>query len=873
MHKASWLLLLLWLSCGLYPVYCTLQVLSVSSFVPCVSGSVSTGGGGLTTLNCTNSGRTTLVDVLLTSSVQASILQNGSEVVSDQAGVFYANLTVVPPDVTGQSQDGSLAQCQTTEGQACQTTVPVRITIETLPPVYTYRLQEISSNTLPALRSAWGWLYGGVVVSDINPILKGKVKTNSSQCRLIRSTGMSSLQTSYPTGMQDKLDALFENATLNAINLKCPRINSDTPTPLAEAPVGIGLAGSGRIRYTFSCHALVDHALTETDFTLDIYAQGVPVAPPSRIFSIVSTGAVATAVRINATALANFTDLGITEGQVETLTLTTRQNGLVGSTGTSTPYGLLSASIIDIITPSGSQGPVFTGYVVTTTRDGLRYLNMTPNADLANPLTIDSTGVAAPLLSPSLANPWLYDPDPGAPFGRGKLPIPSSMRFMTGNDTHGMFYFLNNSQLAGVTDECTGMCVNPNILKNPPTVLTFAGAVGGQRNVEYSLQDILPFQNATDFLEDPSSWQGNLGQFLTCFPSHGLTILDVDVTLPCKAASDQQQAEIEIAALLANGSNAALNQIRRMRIPHQPPEYDPLRPNLWIYNNELYYQPTNGRGQSTGNIRLEAVISFSGDFAGYAQRVPAGQLQLQTDNPDTGPNQSPTTYCSAAWSASAPQTIQGQVSYLACNPTNSTQQSASYSVRSRCGLNSLFVPDGQGQGGGSYGTGPDPLNRTLAVLNTPPEANLIGVRPGQCKSAADGGFLYFDGAFTVDGGQQQPTLGDLQEAAGISCVVELYSTQSLVPSTVLLSREQIICGIAEFAGTGAPPFVVPSPRTVPTLAAITVTPSMTPLLVATATPKYEAAFGKAVGYGVIGFIILAAVVCLILALIVYCSKP
>lgn len=854
----------------------TMEIVSVSSFVPCVSGSANTGGGGLTTLNCTNTGLTTVIDMFLSSTVAGSVDPvTGEPVVTDQAGTFFANLTVVPP-AQGQTQS-TPSQCQATGGQACQTTVPVKITVEMLPPIFSYRLTPLSSRLFGALRPPWGNLYGTTGAWDLSDICIGHLLPGAV-CRLQGTTGLSSTSINYPK--QAGINFLFDNETLNELYLGCPRVDDTTPPPLRGPPIGTGMYGSGVLLYSFRCQGSFDNSVpgcvplnnTNQFFTWDLYAQGLGLGPSGRIYSIGSEGVPITAVRVNATVLADYPALGIRKGQQETMVLTTQQNNLVGTQATSTPYGLLAGTVIDVVTPSGALGPFFQGLVVTATRNDLNNdapLNMTPNANIVNPVTVGSTGVTAPRLSPSIANPWWYDPDTGAPFGRGKLPIARSMSFMTNNDPYALMYFLTANQYAGVNTDCGGMCVDPNIYQHPPPVLQFTGATGQQRDFEYAFEDLLPLPQR-DYLYHPEQQTGSLGRVLTCFPNKGLNYRDVNITMPCEAFAALQRTEDRAAELLANGTQEALDELRRMEIPYQLPVYDILRPNVWVYNNHLYYQPVAGGpggGQSTGNVRLQMLLSISGDFAGYAQAVPSGELQLQSDNVQSGAAQTRTTYCTAAWTASAPQTVQGQVGYLACNPTTSTTQLASYSVRSRCGLLSQLTAEGE------FVFAPDTNtpSRDYVGHNTPPAVELTGIGQGQCRGAADGGFLFFDGAFTLAGGQQQPTYEDIQQAR-FTCIVELYSSQSLVPSTVLLSRQQISCDTVQYAGGNMPPFVVPSPRTVPTLAGISVTPTQTPIIRPTPTPKNPEIIQRSLGMLILVGMLFFAVLCTISACVLNCVR-
>jgi len=343
------------------------------------------------------------------------------------------------------------------------------------------------------------------------------------------------------------------------------------------------------------------------------------------------------------------------------------------------------------------------------------------------------------------------------------------------------------------------MCVDPNIYANPPTELQFAGQLGSA-GITIPLSGVLS-------LGEGGNTTAMVG-VATCVPTFGLTYEDLPVTMPCNALADMIEAQNQVAALLNNGSQAALNQAALMRMPHMSPLYNVLRPNMWVYNEQLYLQPSGGMGRSgfagTGNIRLETVLSFSGDFLGYVSRVPAGQLRLRTDNPQMGVAQSNTTYCSAGWSSSQPSTIQGQVAYSVCNPTNTSAQSASYSVVSRCGLATLISSENDG----SFLPGPDDLGRSMFLINSPSQVNLIGVQPGKCKGTSDGGFLYFQGTFSVAGSQPSPTLADLTEDGGLQCIVEVRSSQTLVPGTMVVARQLLACNIITYEGSN--PIVVPS---------------------------------------------------------------
>jgi len=871
----------LWVSFHPRPGEGIMEIVSVSSFQPCVTGTIpaggANGGGSRTSINCANTGQTTLVDMILSSTVEAYILEGvdtQEQVVSDQVTSFLANFTVVPTNAADQAQTGSLSRCQATGGQACQSTVAMNVTVEMLPPIYVYDLVPITSRITSVLRSAWSFAYGATATfPDIN--ISGidsfvDTEANPTTCKLLYTTSMNSLHHQYPS--QDKVHEMFIDEAFNEMFLQCPRFDDDTPEPLSGPPVGVGLKGSGRLRYQFTCSGWVinkifDALIPVDQFTMIIYAQGFPLGPSSRIFSVSNPGRAVTAVRFNATALADYEALGIVKGQRETLLLTTQQSGLLGASGVSQPKGFLSASIIQVITPSGSMGPFIPEVLVTVANNGLDLaLNMTPNAESANPLTVESTGQAAPYLSPSFANPWLYDPDPTSPFGRGKLPIPSSMGFMTQYDPYAMFYFLNASQIASLCNACGCMCVDPNIYQNPPPVLAFTGVVGGQRDFTFSMNDIIPYTNAS-LMNDTGLVTGRYRDMITCFPGYGLSMLDVPITMPAQAVFDMQQDQATARALIADGSPEALKQLKRMRFRHMSPYYDVNRPNMWVYNGKLYYQPTNGRGIPTSNIRLEILLSFSGDFLGYVSQVPAGEFQLLSENPDTGSAQVATTYCSAAWTSSSPQAVQGQLSYRACNPTNSTTRSASYAIKARCGLESQFST----ANGGSYSAFPadtfDPP-RSLSIVDTPPQVELLEVRQGQCEGPEVGGFLYFNGIFTVDGGAEVPTFDELKAQGGVTCVIELYSTQTLVPATMLLDREFLTCSLLEYAGTDNPPFVVPSPGgTPPPLG--TPTPTPTPIFSPTPTPKTDTIVADSLMAAFVVIPLVLAIFCFACACILY----
>lgn len=826
-----------WLCWAVTPVAGTMQILSVSSFTPCVTGTVGI-DGQLSSVNCSNTGQTTVVDMLVSSTVSVSVSVDQDDplrlAVTDEAGVFLANFTVVPPSATG-TQSTSLAQCQAGVGEPCQTTVPVNITVEEIPPIYVYDLKELPSTALGSMRSPWGNLYGWSVQTSYNPNTVKIIENQGGTCRLVTVTGARSLKSSYPKGLQENVTRIFENEERNAQMLGCPRVDDDTPVPLAEAPVGIGLVGSGMVRYHYECNALLYYqsksSSVNSTFGLDVNAQFVPMAPSSRIFQITGQGVVQAGFRINATALASFKSLNVTAGQRETLSLTLSQNGLVGARGISKPYGLFAATALNVDTPSGNYGPFIGGLLVTVSNNADdRPLNMTPNANGSNPLVVAATGLSAPVVAPSLANPWWYDPD--APLGRGRLPVPSSMGFMTNNDPYATFYFLNTSQFAGVTRKCGGMCVDPNIYQNLDPIMLGSGA-NPRRNFVYPIEALIPPQNCDYFFQSVVvTTCGGLDRVLTCVPNKGLNFADSVITMPCEAVAQMQLEQQTIAQLLANGSDAALTQIEQMRLKHLPHIYDPLRPNMWVYNGRLYYQPTPKRGRSTGNILTELQLSFSGDFVGYAQRVPAGQLQLQSSTTDPGVAQAATTYCTAAWNAYSPQGVQGQVVYTACNPSNETSpvSSASYTVQSRCGLASQFVPDTMGGGVFNPAGQPDGDGRNMLTLNTPSSVDVSGVRSGQCKSVNAGGFLYFTGVFTVNN-TDAPTFQQLQELGGVACLIELYSAQSILPATVVLSRQFVQCQGLQYSGGGPPPFVVPSP-----LPSGNFVPPAVPSFTATPTP-------------------------------------
>lgn len=857
--------------CAICRLHGTLQVVSVSSFVPCVTGAASSANGAKT-FNCANTGLTTVVDAFLSStfSVDEVSVDNVEQAqVTDQAGTFFAQFTVVPVNASRQSQTTSLSECQSTEGNPCQTTVPVEVTYEMLPPVYTWKLTRVSSRKSGALRAPFTNLYGGTAVYDSPERTSPYGNTffvPEPACRLISTTGMHQSNLEYPT--QVNVTRIFENSTLNANYLKCFKTADDLQAPLSEPPAGIGLNGASMLEYHFTCSANVrnNSAGTTTSVTFPVfyYGQFFPLSPGCDIWAVSGQPQVIAGIRINGTVLADYAPLNLTRGDRETLTLITVQDNLLGTSAVSEPKGLIQAKVLNIVTPSGNSGPYMPPYFVTCSNnpDGVP-LSLYPRPDSINPLTVEATGNAAPRVAPQIANPWLYDPD--ALFGKGKLPIPSSMQFMTqGDDPFAMFYFLNNSQLGSVNSECGAMCVDPNIYSHPPPVLSFTGVIGGQRDFVFNLSSILPIQQGG---------LGLIGGTTTCVPLHGLGFNGVTVTMPCNARSDMAQTQAQIAALLADGSPAAIKAIKLMRIPHQSPYYDPLRANFWTANQTLFYQPTRGRGQSSAAARVELVTSFSGDFLGYASLVPKAEIQTLTENPDAGFSQGTTTFCSMTWTSSQPNAVQGAVAYRVCNPTNGTQL-GSYEVRTTCGLSSLFRPDTNNPLGGEYIPGPDEEGRSLTTLNVPSEIVLNNVRSGQCRTPQDSGFLYFQGTLSVlqpppATGQAVPTFAELQDAGGVTCIVSVYSTQSILPGSVLVSKQTVSCTASDQSASSTNPILIPTPATPhfpPPLidSSVTSTPTTTP------TPPNNAPDIGRVEEGVIYGVVIGAFVLAVIVIIAAC---
>ncbi len=503
----------------------------------------------------------------------------------------------------------------------------------------------------------------------------------------------------------------FYNATLNEQFIRCR--NSPPGIP---APLNVSTTSTNIMTYTFSCLAGPD--LFTARYVLEFYS----LAPMCQVWEIQNPPSIYAAITINATG----------QGATQVWTLESIGPG----SSKASPEGNIIARIEAVQSPSGNFGQDIPGLIITCTD------NDTIPFDMSVPGT------------PPQINPWSYkeviDPTFNKTF---RLPTPANIQALTGVvQTHAMFMHVNTEKSKAYGENCGQEGVAENIYEFPPPQLYFANYVSrygestGPTSLPIPYKDIVSFEN-----------------ILTCVPGFGFSYLGINTTTPCNA----------LGIFLDLEEYMITNDKVLYRIPNLPAIYNPGKPNMWISNGTLYFEPP------PKDLTFEVVVSFAGSFVGIGAKVANAQINTALSS----------CYVSTADGACGNTLTSVNATNCAmyvtvCN-TSPPGVYGFYSVQTTCASDSNLAP---------------------SSLFQPIIANLPG---GNCTLVTI--------PLIIDGTELGPNP---------VCTVTIYSNSfSIAPESVINDVESFLCSVNNATNTNLPvppkynissiPILYPNPTPVP----------------------------------------------------------
>ena len=714
----------------------SVDILGVSSFRECIPVQQPDG----TALDCGASDFVTTLDLRIEAPTSTSA--DSDTVVA----TFDLALSTVPNQDSGEVQRGNGTVCPAADDTPCQLSTPATMTVEVSEAVLIYRLVRQTAVQTPYFDMAYSYFYNPFTLfksgdgGSISALLDADANSGGVQCRYA-GFSFNSGQPQEPGSHADQADinvqGVFASESENRNHIRCGAS--------AQAPRDTSNSFCGSVSYDFICD-WTDEDNLDREAIIEWTASFKPLAPSCGFYRIENPPQVAANMRFNVT-----TQLPGGAGTTESATIQTITVGQQGTTAVSEPNRLVSASVINVLTPDGLVGPDFQGYIVVCDDDDENpgYLDMT-NGLIADPEAFGALSF----------NPWQRSS--AVQQGVYVLPEPEGLDFLVededdatstaGVNEFTMFHYLNASMTPSIGPRCGQEGVDECLYADPPTVLEF-NALLTSNPQQFMLRSLVTDDQCS--VDEPTlCGTGEFENVLTCVPGFGAGFLNTPPVTPCNVMDAFRRFTTQMNGLPQRQANSLL-------VEWLPYQWANNQPNMWLSgatgSYALYYAPRNDE------VAFEVLATITGELVDYPQQVTNGAI-------DTG---SASTFCFVNVTSGA---FDGAAFYRVCN-TDKFGSAADYDLLVECGLRTDFDSVT-----GEF-TGP------ATVVVTPSRIPLNGVAAGACATVASPGaslpllrFIDTDNILDPDTG-----------ASNVQCNYKLLSTDTVVPADVFLSEASAVC--------------------------------------------------------------------------------
>ena len=700
----------------------SVDILGVSSFRECVPIEQEDG----TTLNCGASDFVTTLDLRIEAPTSTSA--DADTVVA----TFDLALTTVPNQDSDEVQRGNGTVCPAADDTPCQLSTPATMTVEVSEAVLIYRLVRQHGVRSPYFDLAYSYFYNPYTLfksgdgGSISALLNADANLGGVQCSYAGfsfNSGQGQEPGSTASKEEINVQNVFASEQENRNHIRCGS--------QAQPPRNSPNSFCGSVSYDFIC-TWNDPDDGDQSAIIEWTATFKPLAPTCGFYRIENPPQVAANMRFNVTTA---------RGGTESATIQTITVGQQGTTAVSEPNRLVSASVINVLTPDGLVGPDLSGYIVVCDDDD----ELPGYLDMNEGLIEDEDAFGA--LS---FNPWQRSS--AVQQGTYTLPEPEGLSFLPEDDggvnEFTMWHFLNASMTPSIGPRCGQEGVDECLYADPPQVMQFNALLTSNPQTFMLTSLVTDEQCSAD--APTLCGTGAFEDVLTCVPGFGAGFLNTPPVTPCNVMDAFRRFTTQMNGLPTRQANSLL-------VEWLPYQWANDANNMWLSGKSgtygLYYAPRNDE------VAFEVLTTITGELVDYPQTATNGAI-------DTG---TAATFCFVNVTTGA---FDGAAFYRVCN-TDKFGDPANYDLLVECGLRSDF----------------DTTTGTFTVVVTPSRIPLNGVAAGSCATVTSPGASVALLRFLDTDNILDPETG----LSNVQCNYKLLSADTVVPADVFLSEASTVC--------------------------------------------------------------------------------